>query len=446
MSLSIQRRAALWGDRVAVVDHAADETLSYADLAARIDRTAGRLAALGVTPGDAVSLVTRNRPASLVLPFAALRLGATYAPLSHRLPPSAVAAPHDAVSPTVVVHESAQRDLVRGVDPDETVSLAEFRDVEPAEYRAATPAEYRTAGRAGDAATPADEADATMPTDEEAHAPLLTFSTGGPEDAIADRDATDDADSDADAPAVVEYAASTVEWNCVTAAAAWGLGRTDCAPVLLPLSHPTGLLCPALPLLYVGGTVVLHRAFDPEDVLAVVVEDSDAPPRPPTLAVGRTPELRELSRAPGFDRVAGSSLSWVACADRPPEAVRAAFTGHGVPVPRVFGTVATGPNNLLVPRERAPWAHPDSVGRPFPDCDACVADDAGEPVEPGAVGRLAVRGRVVPGGGDGSSGDGDESDSGGWVSTGVRARRAADGDFHVVEGRDDEDDAPSSES
>ncbi len=445
MSLSIQRRAALWGDRVAVVDHAADEVLSYAALAARIDRTAGRLAALGVGPGDAVSLVTRNRPASLVLPFAARRLGATYAPLSHRLPPSAVAAPHDAVSPAVVVHESAQRDLVRGLDPDETVSLAEFRDVEPAEYRAATPAECRTTD--GEVDGFADEA---------ADAPLLAFAARGPEDVIADgaddRDDTDDADSDADAPAVVEYPASTVEWNCVTAAAAWGLGRADCAPVLLPLSHPTGLLCPALPLLYVGGTVVLHRAFDPEDVLAVVVEDSDAPPRPPTLAVGRTPELRELSRAPGFDRVAGSSLSWVACADRPPEAVHAAFAEAGVPVPRVFGTVATGPHNLLVPPERAPWAHPDSVGRPFPDCEARVADDAGEPVEPGVVGRLAVRGRVVPGdGGDGSSSDGDESDSCGWVSTGVRARRAADGDFHVVEGRESENDSdgtemPSSES
>src|ERR1700739_3310592 len=62
-------------------------TLTYADFAARIARTAQALRdEFGVSSGDRVAILSLNRPDYLVLLYACARLGAMLVPLNWRLP------------------------------------------------------------------------------------------------------------------------------------------------------------------------------------------------------------------------------------------------------------------------------------------------------------------------------------------------------------------------
>jgi bile acid-coenzyme A ligase len=61
-------------------------TLTRAELASRVNRRARTLAVLGVQAGDFVAIALPNTPAFLELAFAVWALGATPAPLSHKLP------------------------------------------------------------------------------------------------------------------------------------------------------------------------------------------------------------------------------------------------------------------------------------------------------------------------------------------------------------------------
>jgi len=399
MTLSLERRAALWGDRIAVSDATDGREASYADLDSLAAALAGGLAARGVGVGDAVAVVSRNRTEVLALLFAARRLGAVLAPISHRLTPATVGEPLDAVDPAVVVHEPAQRDLVREVADDDAQSFDDLLDGEERDYDRAAP-----------------DADRSL---------LYLHSREA-----ADRSAVGEADAEPNRPGeslntdpraagrVVDLPERTVEWNCITAAAAWGLGRADRAPTLLPLSDTDGLHRLALPLLYVGGRVDLLRAFAPERALSAIERGATA------LFAGVT-EYRELVADDAFESTDFGSVGWIGARSALPTDARDALADRA-PILRAYGRVETGPNDLYRPVDRgaAEPPDPDCVGRPFPDCEARIVWE-GEPVADSEVGELRVRGPVTARGyvGGGEFGE--------WVPTGDLAYREG-GDYFVL--------------
>lgn len=82
MTLSLAKRAALWGERAALIGPDGDRRFSYADLATRVGTAAGRLAAWGIDPGDRLLVLARNRVSTLTGLFGARRRGTTLAPVS----------------------------------------------------------------------------------------------------------------------------------------------------------------------------------------------------------------------------------------------------------------------------------------------------------------------------------------------------------------------------
>jgi acyl-CoA synthetase (AMP-forming)/AMP-acid ligase II len=416
MTLSLERRAALWGDRLAVVDASADRRVSYADLESAADAMTRQLSALGVSRGDPVAVVSRNRVETLALFFAVRRLGGVFAPISHRLTPATVEEPLDIIDPEVVVHEPAQRDLVRELPDERTHSFAELGRHEGAEYDRAD--------------RDAEESLLYLHTDPSDHRGGDGRADEGPKDGVR----------------VVDYPARAVEWNCVTAAAAWGLGRDDRAPAVLPFSDAHGLLQAVLPLLYVGGRVVLLRAFSPEETLGVVADEGAT-----ALFAGAT-EYRELVASEAFGTTDFSGVELVATRSALPAEAREEMARRG-PVVRTYGRVETGPNALLVSPERAdPKRDADRLGRPFPDCEVRIADEEGgdategEAGESGVgdgeagegeIGELRCRGAVTPRGyltaGEGG-GEGDEAateEFPEWVPTGDLGYREG-GDYYLV--------------
>ncbi|WP_436346331.1 class I adenylate-forming enzyme family protein [Natronorubrum sp. FCH18a] len=429
VTLSLARRAERFPNRTAVVDvseerlYAPAETIhenrvSYGELSAITTRTAEHLSALGIEAGDVVCLVTRNRIASVALCFACRRLGATFAPISHWLTPASVERPFDVIDPDLVVSEAAQRDLVRSIPFDRTVTLEELADADRDSLSDPVDAEYERD----------DSADTETPL------LLLHGDDGRP---------------------VVGYSERALEWNCVSSLVTWGLSGADVVPLVTPLSAADGLVRVALSVLYVGCTLLLDRAFDPGDTLTAI-ETEDA-----TFLAGRNQSLSDLTAESGFsDRV--DSLERAVVEGPMDDDVREQYRDAGVSVARAYGRLEcpTALSQSFEPVEAdsigadstgtdSADARSAAVGRPVPDCRARLVDDEGTVLEGEVDGRLELSGPVVAEGYVNATGTDGENwydsadrqseeydaseDRGefddGWFETGERFRREADGTY-----------------
>lgn len=402
MTLSLARRAEQFPDRTAVVDISErrlnvsaatlhEDRVSYEELSTTATRTAERLSTLGVDSGGTVCLVTRNRIVSLALFFACRQLGATFAPISHLLTPASVTRPFETLEPDLVVFEAAQRDLVRSIPFDRSVTLEELTGT----------------------------ARASLEADEQGTAATTALSLHG----------------GAGRP-VAGYTVETIDRNCATSVAVWGLAANDVVPLTAPLSTAERLVRIALPVLSVGGTLLLDRAFNPSDVATAMAEEGA------TLLSGRENVLRDIAAEPGFD-AAVEPLERVLCDAPVAEAVVAAYRDRDVPVARVYGRLECP--TALSQRFDADRAGPDgdgtSVGHPVPDCQARLVDREGSVLEGDATGRLELAGPMIADGyvADSGASERDESvETGdrsrfvdGWFHTGDRFRRDETGTYHL---------------
>ncbi|APW97063.1 AMP-dependent synthetase [Halobiforma lacisalsi AJ5] len=423
MTLSLARRADRHPDRTAVVDVSEErlyapaetvheERLSYAALSRMADAVARRLAARGIGTGNTVCLVSRNRAASLATLFACRRLGATLAPISHWLTPATVERPFAVLEPDLVVSERAQRDLVRSIPFDRSVTFAELAETESA-----------------------DDPSATSATDDAG--PLLALHGDG-------------------GRPVATFSEATLEWNCVSAMIAWGISRTDVVPILPPLFAGDALVRAALPVLYAGGELLLDRAFDPGDTVTAMAE------RETTLLSGRAGSLADLADDDRFPAPL-ESVARVLCEGAVPAPLRDAARETETPVARTFGRLEcpTAFGGRLDSTAVRAGVDPEEsgVGPPMPDCRVRLVED-GEPIPAGRAGegRLDLAGRLVadryvgPPGllEPGETGSGEETEaletvatgegrprfSDGWLETDRRVRRDGAGNYHPIESED----------
>jgi long-chain acyl-CoA synthetase len=102
------------GDRVAVRTREDEIRWTWAELRDRVDALAGGLARLGVTRGDTVALMTRNRPEFHLADLAAMTLGATPFSIYLTSSPEQVAYVLKDAAPRVAIVEEPFKPLVAG--------------------------------------------------------------------------------------------------------------------------------------------------------------------------------------------------------------------------------------------------------------------------------------------------------------------------------------------
>lgn len=381
-------------DRTAVIDiseerlYAPAETIhedriTYDGLSTLTDWLGARLAGFGIETGDTVCLVSRNRVTSLALLFACRRLGATFAPISHLLTPVTVERPFDALDPELVVAEPAQRDLVRSIPFDRSVTLPDLTDVEPTDR---------------------------WSTDPDASRTLLALHGD-------------------DGRPVATFSARTLESNCIAAILTWGFSQDTVAPIPTRLSAPDGLVRLALPVLYAGGRLLLDRAFDPGDALTAMAAENA------THLSGRTSVFRDL--AADADNAFAAAFESVRCV-LPDATVDAAlldpYRDRGIPVSRVYGVLecptilagsAVGSGGFAETgdeRGAGEAAAGAPIGRPILDCRVRLVGSDGTVVAGAGSGTLEVTGPVVADGHLGGEAAGSQpADQ--WVDTGQSFER-----------------------
>jgi fatty-acyl-CoA synthase len=379
----IHQRAALTPERPAV--HWQGHWLTYRELEARTRQLAGRLAALGVTKGERVSILAFNHLAHLELIAATAKLGFIYAPLNYRLAPAEQRELVRYLRSKVLLFDTAHAEVAEGLDVPHKVSLTDYEawlaDAPP------PPAPLEL--------TPAD-VQMILPTGG---------TTGLPKGAMLPY------------RQVIANAAQTVF--------SWGLREDERVIQATPCFHAAVNVF-TTPLLYLGGSVVLTAQFEPSEYLRLV-EALDC-----TIMFMVPTMFKLLAEHPDFAEANLSGVRWAISGGAPcPAPVREAFAAKGVRFKQGYGLTEAGVNCFAIDLTAAE-ARPESVGKPVLGTQAVVRREDGTPAATGEVGELTLRGLHLFAGYFEKPEATAEVLREGWLWTGDLARCDEEGFFTIV--------------
>jgi fatty-acyl-CoA synthase len=202
---------------------------------------------------------------------------------------------------------------------------------------------------------------------------------------------------------------------------------------VFPMFHVGGLLVYTVPLMIMGGTVVLVRRFDPALVLSLIEEyHADFFAGVPTM-------YQMLTQAPNWHDADLSSLRFCTSGGAPlPITLVEQFGAEkGVRFKQGFGMTEFGPGIFALSPEDA-IRKAGSIGRPNFFVDARIVDEDNQPLGPGEVGELVLKGPSfcsgyfnLPDAMD------DVVDAGGWFHTGDMAKHDEEWYFFIVDRKKD---------
>ncbi|RKH37390.1 AMP-binding protein, partial [Corallococcus llansteffanensis] len=356
------RGALYWPEAVAVVDVARRDAgrFTYRQMNARATALAGWLRDVaGVQRGDRVGIVALNGVEHLDLLFACGKLGAIFVPYNWRL------------------HAAELTEGVRSIRPRVLLFGDDFRD-----------AAAQVREHVGDGLRLVS-LDAQGLPGADAYATALGHVPAAP--------VTNEAVSEEDILCLIFTGGTTgrskgakvsyrmVAWNTLNTLV-HEIRQGDVTVTHTPLFHTGGLLVYTLPLLTVGGTVVLMRRWDADEMLGLVAKEKV------TLFFAVPTQYQQLMDSPRWRGTDFSSVRFVTSggAPLPVPLLQAWQAVHPVPFKQGFGMTEFGPGIFSMGPEFA-VSKAGSIGRPNYFIDAKLVDDAGQSVPVGGVGELVLK-------------------------------------------------------
>ncbi len=394
------RGAAYWATSVAVKDDATGRSFTYAEMDRRSESVAAWLRAKGVGRGDRVGALAHNGVEVFDLLFACGKLGAVFVPYNWRLAGPELDGFLRMTTPRVLFCSG------------ELFAAGHAAALRASAAEPATLVDLGAPGALGSAYEDILATTSAAPVREEALEAedtwVLLF-TGGT----------------TGLPKAVKISHRMAAWNVLTTTV-HHVRHGDVTIVHTPMFHTGGLFVHALPVLTLGGTVVVLRRWDVANVLRLVAREKLS------VFFAVPTQLSEMAAQPGFREADLSSLRLLISggAPLPLHIPRLYQEAHGIPVAQGFGMTEFGPNALMLSPEEAE-AHVGSIGKPNYFVDAMVMDAHGHAAPAGEVGELCLRGGGLCSGYFGVEGSALGED--GWFHTGDLAR--VDGGYFTIVGR-----------
>jgi acyl-CoA synthetase (AMP-forming)/AMP-acid ligase II len=378
--------AVAMGDETALVDGPSGASVSYATLAARIDRVAAGLAARDVRPGDVIALWAPNVPQWAGVALGAMAAGATVT----------------GISPAAAERERAAQLLDSRASVLVTVPSLAAAAQAAASIPVVTPEELIAT----------DEPAPAVVVDEDAVA-LLPYSSGT-----------------TGLPKGVMLTHANLAVAVRQIGGALNLTARDWLIAVAPFAHVMGFVVNAAAALSAGATLVTMPRFEFESFLALVERHRA------TVLVVAPPIMNALARHPAVATRDLSSVQLVVCGGAPLGVdVQRAVASRlpGAVTRQGWGLTETAAVATAPDRER-PVA-PGSVGRLMPNTELRVVDPgSGADLRSGEPGELWLRGPQVMAGYLGSP-DATAAmiDADGWLRTGDLGLVDDDGQVFVVD-------------
>ena len=389
----IERRARIAPAHVAIIS--SGRATTYAEWALRIRRLANGLRALGVRPGDRVVWLGENHPAFLEALFASSLAGAALAPVNHRLEADAIRAIVADAEPSVVIERLVP-------------ALASI----PSSVRHRIAVGGRTDGAIdfeGLVAESADDPlDVRVGLDDLCLLPHTSGTTGSPKGIMLTH--------------------ANLTWNVVNFLSCADFRSDDVTPAIAPFFRVGGTGVNVLPILFMGGTVVIPDGSTPDEILRSMQRHLV------TVGFGNPDSLEALARSDLWPTTDLSSIRFIVTGGAPvPEHLIRAYLDRGVNLLQGYGLSEAGPLALMLDPENA-LEKIGSAGRPPLLVDVRIVRPDGSVASPGETGELQVRGPNVMRGywrrPDATRAALSEE---GWLRTGDAARSDEEGFVWIVD-------------
>ncbi len=328
-----------WPDRPAIIDSAGG--LDYQSLWREVEALRAELGRLDVRPGQGIGVWARNGRALVIGALAALGCGAVVMPIHHQIKADELA------------EMLARAPLCAILDDG-------FR-MNPA---GKTTRSLTLSGRARLHFTRLHTQQAPLASEFE-NAAFVRFTSG----------------TTGAAKGVVLTHRGVLER---LAAANRGLGLSCNDTVLWVLPTAYHFYVSILLYLQVGATVVVSADYLAESILDVAFLHQA------TFLYVTPMHVRMLSSEGSRRKLPASLKRVMSVSSRlDPQVARDFLARYGVPVAQGYGIIEVG---LPIVNIDEAVEHPEAIGRPLPDFDAAIFDEAHHPVSPGKTGQLALRG------------------------------------------------------
>ncbi len=401
----LAKREKLSPNKVALIDTLNDNRrITYKEWNRQANRTAHFLRErLGIQKGDRVAVLASNSVEYMDIWFACNKLGAVLQNLNWRL-----AVPE-------------LEELIKDAKPKTLVYSTEFKDaVNKFRVRQDIPS-----------------VSGLVALDDKAHDDDLLFSE-------RDEFSTDTPDLpnlSLDHPWVICYTGGTtglpkgailthgnITWNSINTVMSWGVGPNDTAILNAPLFHTGALNVFTAPLVHCGGTSIVCKGFDADQVFALVNSGEV------TCFFGVPTMFTMMQNHEHWEQADFSQLKVVISGGAPcPLPVFERFWARGVDFKTGYGLTEAGPNTFWLPPEQV-REKPGAVGYPLFQVDCKLVDKEGRVVtQPNKAGELLIRGpHRTPGYWNNPQATAEAIDDEGWLHTGDLAECDEDGSYTIV--------------
>jgi fatty-acyl-CoA synthase len=216
-------------------------------------------------------------------------------------------------------------------------------------------------------------------------------------------------------------------FNAINTMVSWGLTEHDVSPVFTPLFHAGGLFAFLTPILYVGGRIVLGRAFEVEETLKVIQQEKC------TVILGVPTIFQMWLDSPAFQTADFSHVHFFISggAPCPPSLIQAWREKKQVIFRQGYGLTEVGANCFSMSDEDS-VRKTGSVGKPIFHSHMRIVDDKGDDVPPGQTGELLIKGAHVCSGYWNNPEATAKAITDGWFHTGDVARQDEEGFFYII--------------
>lgn len=382
----VEKRSQLTPDKVAIIDGENNSRYTYKKLGERAHSFANYLLNKGIKKGDRVALLCPNDICYFDFLFACTKIGAIFVPMNWRLSQIEIQAIQEDCTPSLIGYHSRFEHLLPTIDNAIQVDCEQYESIFYSSHTV--------------------EIDSTLTEND----PLTIIYTGG---------------TTGKSKGVVLTHAN-IGWNALNTIVSWNLTESDVTLTYLPLFHTGGLNALTLPILLMGGTVLIARDFDPEHTIHLIDKEKCTI----LLMVPTMYHLITLTKS--FKHAKFESMRTFLSGGAPcPLTIYEAFMNKGIAFKEGYGLTEAGPNNFYIDPKLS-MKKKGSIGMPMMFNKVKVIKNDGTEAKVNEVGELLLYGNHVFDHYWNNPVATREAIENGWLHTGDLAKYDEDGYYYIV--------------